>query len=552
MGDRPVSRHVVMFAVVAALASATQSAARAQDALKPSIGTFPKVADQPTRRPVAPLPLDEPDKVAQSSGPPIADDDDGQFDTPDGVERASRIGQRTPPTDGDVNDPLPEVELQDGIVDVGEPEPPEDGVEAGTLDTRSPEDIAIFESPPAGFDPLLFQIEDIDPVRDDRRVDRLARLEPYDPVGVRIGSFVLFPELEIGGLSNSNVFRSPDRRSDIAAEFRPSARLVSNWSRHALEFSGTGAFSFYQDFDTENDETYALEARGRLDVTRRTNVQAIASHERSLESRSAINASDVGSRTPVEIDRAEAAFNQRFNRLSVQIRGSVGDYTYGDTENLGLVTSNSDRDYVETTHTARATWEFKPTLSAFTEVSINQRDYDQPAQSDFINRTSDGQRYRVGLGFGDESRILRGEISLGYGVQSPDDARLRDIDGLIIDANATWRVTELTSLLFNASSDVTETNIAGVSGALSRSVGVEVRHAFRRHVIASAGLAYLTQDSQDGRIDDKELRSTVGLEYFVSPETVLYGAYAHTNFEGVGTDSDYTVDEVRLGVRLRR
>jgi len=60
------------------------------------------------------------------------------------------------------------------------------------VDTRPREDIDVFENPPAGFDPLLFQIEDLDPIRSNRATTRLFRLEPYDPVGIQVGSFVLF------------------------------------------------------------------------------------------------------------------------------------------------------------------------------------------------------------------------------------------------------------------------------------------------------------------------------------------------------------------------
>jgi hypothetical protein len=295
-----------------------------------------------------------------------------------------------------------------------------------------------------------------------------------------------------------------------------------------------------------------LEARGRLDISKRSNVQALISHEQAPESRSALDASSVGTRSIQSIDRAEAALNHRFNRLSLQFRGSVSDYAYGDTENLGLVTSNTDRDYTQTEEIGRASWEFKPTLSVFTEVAVNQRDYATVASTDLISRSSQGERYRAGVSFGNTGQLLRGELSLGYGVQTPDDSQLPAIDGLIFDANATWRPTDLTSVLFNARSDVSETTTANVGGALARSAGVEVRHALRRYLIASAGLTYTNQNSQDGAIDETELRSTLGVEYFVNSDAVLFGRYAHSNFDAIGSASDYDSDEIKLGVRLRR
>ncbi len=493
------------------------------------------------------------DFAAPGIPPPVPSDDPSETpEDQDSLDPSVRAGQRPVVQDGDPNSAQEPPQLRDGIVDVGEPLPPEDGTDPLVIDTRPQDDIDVFENPPAGFDPLLFQIEDLDPISDNRATLRLARLEPFDPIGIKIGSFVLFPEVELDAAWNSNVFRAPSAQSDSAFELRPSARLVSNWSRHALEFRGTGGLSYFNEFNSENDKSYLLESRGRLDVTRRTNLQALISREQALESRSALDASTAGSRINQITERAEGALNHRFNRLSLQFRGSVTDFGFGETENVGVTTSNADRDYTATEETVRATWEFKPTFSVFTEVAVNQRNFDTAAASDGLNRSSDGERYRAGVLFGNTGQILRGEVSLGYGVQTPDDKRLQDIDGLILDANATWRVSDFTSILFNARSDVSETTTVNVGGSFNRSAGVEVRHALRRYLIASAGLTYSTQDSQDGVIDENEIRATLGAEYFVNSDVILFSRYAHTHFTSADGLTNYDADEVRLGLRLRR
>ncbi|HEY8127110.1 MAG TPA: outer membrane beta-barrel protein [Hyphomicrobium sp.] len=83
----------------------------------------------------------------------------------------------------------------------------------------------LFENPPAGYDPLLFQIEDLNPYTDNRTTRRLFRQEPYDPVGIKVGSFVLFPELEFGTSYYSNVFHAPGSPSDWAMDVKPAARF---------------------------------------------------------------------------------------------------------------------------------------------------------------------------------------------------------------------------------------------------------------------------------------------------------------------------------------
>ena len=145
-------------------------------------------------------------------------------------------------------------------------------------DARTAEDIAAFEGPPAGYNPYLYQIE-LQPLTD-RRTLELFRLEPYVARGIRVGSFVIFPEAEFGALVSDNVFRSPSRHADDAFEARSTVRVVSDWRAHAVEFRASGLASFYRELATEDDRAYALEARARLDLTKRTNIEALVLHQR--------------------------------------------------------------------------------------------------------------------------------------------------------------------------------------------------------------------------------------------------------------------------------
>ncbi|MFA7305599.1 MAG: outer membrane beta-barrel protein [Hyphomicrobium sp.] len=483
---------------------------------------------------------------------PDADDNPAPEDATDPADPNSSADQN----DNDESAP-PAVARDPGEVNVGdlasgEPLTPPQGVDVSPASARDTAEIELADQRAARRDPLLYQIEDLNPITDNRTTARLFRQEPYDPVGIKIGSFVLFPELDLGTSYYSNVFHAPSAKSDVAFDVVPSARLVSNWSRHALEFSATGILSFYNDYATEDDRDYQLEARGRLDITSRANIQALISRQQSFEDRSALDASSAGTRAKIIEDQAVAAYNQKFNRLSLQFRGSISDYSYGSTEDAGTVTNNKDRDYTQYEEAARATWELKPQLSPFFEVAVNHRDYSEAAQSDGINRTSNGERYRFGISFGNDGDIVRGEISLGYGVQTPSDRRLHPVDGLIIDANATWRVTPLTSILFNAMSDVSETTTADVGGAFYRSASIGIRHELRRYLVVSAAFNYSNQDSQDGVISDNEFREILGIEYFADRNTVLYGRYEHVNFDGIGIPNDYVGDEIHVGVRLRR
>lgn len=454
--------------------------------------------------------------------------------------------------DGDPNWPPEPPVLRDGIVENTEDPPIPDGAEATALDTRSPEDIATFEKPAAGHDAEAFGVE-IEPILD-RRPAQLARFEPYDPIGVRMGSFTVLPEAEMVIGAYDNVYRSSSNaRRDVALELKPTLRAVSNWRTHALEFRATGLSTFHNEFATEDDRAYTLEARGRLDITRRSNIEALTSFDHSQEQRGSINApSAAGERTPIDTSKAALTLNHRFNRLSLQLRGAVTDTDYAPVDSAGgLQISNDSRDNQLREGAVRASWAFKPTLSVFTEVVGNTRAYNG-VEADGIKRDSTGQRLRAGVSFGNTSKIVRGEIAVGHAEQRFDDKRLSSIDGIVLDANLAWRVSGLTSLMFTAKSDIAESTLAGSGGALSQTVGVEARHAFKRNLIGTAGVNLSRQTYEGVDITEQALTGLLGLEYHLNREVTLFGRYAHVDFESTDVSRNYNYDEFKVGVRVRR
>ena len=498
------------------------------------------------------------DALASPDLRPAIPDDDPTSDPLDPLlddTRRPAVGERPPVVDGDLTLPEERTAIaRDGIVEVGERPAPEDSADPSLIDSRPQEEADLFttpvETPPAGFDPLLFQIEDIDPVRTDRRPARLFNQEPYDPIGVRVGSFVFFPEVSIVGEATSNILRLTPADSDVALEYSSRARLVSNWKAHAVELNATGLTSFHNEFPSEDDAFWNVEARGRLDLHRRTNLQGLISHDVRQEGRGAIDAAVTGDRAAVTTDSADLTLNHRFNRLSLQLRGGYDNIDFGASD--GATNANDDRDTEVTTQAVRTTWEFRPTFSVFGEVETNQRRYNVAAVSDGFSRDSNGERYRTGIDFGSTGELIRGEVSIGYSTQDLSDAGLSNVDGVLIDANVAWRMSELTTLRFLARSDIFDTNTTGSGGVLSRTAGIEARHAFRRYVVATAGLSYTDFDYDNIELSESELRTSLLLEYFVNRDWTLFGQWDHTNFDSNQPNGSWSADDLRIGARWRQ
>jgi len=463
-GHSTAIRLVLGVAVIAGSAAVVASlpveAQNLRPALREDAAPLPNVKSRtpPPARPAVPPAEADPSPPARMRSTtatdltrddaPAGDQDPDAAGLPSGVRPAVRDGE-------------PEAQLEpeatsDGMVDEPEVYRNPDGQDPVQWDSRLSEDADVFQRPPAGHDPQAFGVE-LTPA-DDRRPFQLYRFEPWEPRGIRLGSFTVFPQADIGAAWVSNLFRTKPARADQALDLRPTLRVVSNWRTHALEFRATGGLSFFDENPKEDDRAYSLEARGRLDVSRQTQIAGSVRRDVAQEVRGTLESRLRGtSRADVSTDEARLQLDHRFNRLGLQLRGVAQQRLYDDTTAAdGSEQRNRDRNLRATEEALRLSWTFKPTLLAFAEAGINQRRFEAGAPIDGIKRDSDGERYRVGIGFGNTSKVLRGEASIGYGRQTPLDLRLASIDGMIIDANLAWRINAFSALLLRGSTDVIE------------------------------------------------------------------------------------------------
>lgn len=368
----------------------------------------------------------------------------------------------------------------------------------------------------------------------------------YAPIGYRVGSFVLFPEIGSEVVFDDNVFRSGSNRvADRALGLREGLRLTSDWSRHALEADVAAYQSFYQDNQSENDRTVDAALRGRVDITADTILDGALGYALAQESRGTIDFPTGADERPDVTDRtASLALTQRFNRLTARLRGNVADSA---REGTGL---DASEDFLERGVGLRVGYEVSPGLQLFAEQEWSRRDYEAPA-ADGLLRDADGRITRAGLATEITAKIT-GELSIGKLVEQPDADALASIEGLVADGALTWTPSALTTVTLGARSTIAPTSITGSAGALERSADVEVRHEFRRYLAAIAGLGYTSRDYAGTDISETETTANLGLEYLVGRGWVLGAGYEHTQFQSSEPDGDYAGNVFRLTGGWRR
>jgi hypothetical protein len=381
-------------------------------------------------------------------------------------------------------------------------------------------------------------------------------LDPYVPIGFQLGSFLLFTEAEIGGIFTDNVLETQtDTHSDQAIEVAPDIRLESNWARHFFSAQFIADRSWYKDFSVMDDRTYQAILNGRIDVTRRTHLELEAEKSEVQEGRDSVSLTDIlGDQTNLDEQHITAALDQTFNRLNLRLTGTVADYDYDDATDVDLTGPfpfQDIRDYREDELKLRSTWAFRPQLAAFVEGSINDRDYKEPINVGGFRQGSSGFRMLSGFRF-DNPKRLTGEIGIGWGQQQSLDDRLSPIQGFLINADLIWMPTPMTKVEFLARSELDETSLEDSLGAMDRFFELSLQHAFWRYLVLGTYVSYEKADYVDDPLVDQRIKEGLTAEYYFNPYFSVYSRYEHTDFDSNEAGNDFTENEVRVGVRIRR
>lgn len=386
-------------------------------------------------------------------------------------------------------------------------------------------------------------------------------LDPFVPMGIRIGSFLIFPEVEVDATMTNNVLASPfDARSDAGPQVTPKVRVDSDWARHFLSFEANADRIWYSDFPIADTKNYQLLTRGRLDVTRRTRLFGEIEKSQVQEGPSSISITDISQAdtTKLEEQHATAAFEHTFNRLTVRLTGIVADYDYSETGDetdptlSGPVPFADVRDYQEIVGTLRSTYEFQPRWAGFVETSLNERKYREPVAVEGFRRGSTGWTALAGANLR-LAGTLFGEIAAGWGEQQPIDDSFADISGPLVNGNLIWMATSSTKLEFIAQSSISETTLENSAGAVDHFFQLGLQQAFWRYLVLGVYGSYERADfAGDSQVDQRTKLGTTA-EYYFNPLLSVFGRYEHTDFTSTpDSSSDFVEDEFKVGLKFRR
>jgi hypothetical protein len=417
---------------------------------------------------------------------------------------------------------------------------------------------------------------ELGPIR--KPLKRKAHVEPDDPyaqLGLRAGSFDIYPAVELIGGYATNPGHEPNGKGAGLYTVAPELRVQSNWLRHEFKSELRGSYTAYSPDETPTLNRPYLDgkANGRIDVFDGTHIDLGGRVLISTDNPSSPNLPADLAQLPVFATfGGNAGLTQRFNRFEVSVKADAQRTVYQDSHLTdGSTASNEDRNYNQFGGTLRAGYELLPGVKPFVEAGLDTRKHDLPVDAFGYERNSRGLVSNIGTSF-EVSRLITGEASVGYMRRTYDDARFDPLAGLIGSASLVWTVDALNTVKLNVSSTIGESTIPGVPGVFYRDAGIQIDHAFRRWLIgtlklgigldtykgsgdATAPLCNCVVSTPGGTVADREdKRYSVGLgiTYKVDRTIQVKGEFRQDWLRSNVSGVDYTASTFLVGLRLQR
>jgi hypothetical protein len=389
--------------------------------------------------------------------------------------------------------------------------------------------------------------------------------DPLSAVGDYAGSFLIKSALEVSAGYDSNPGRTFQPKGLPSYVIAPEFLAVSDWERHALVADLRGSFTGYggslplttdggiNSAPTNVDRPdFTGHVDGRLDVSRDTDVAVQARLRVATDNPGSPNIQAGLARYPIFTTLGGTfGFDQRFNRLQVSAGATVERTSYqNSTLTDGEVSSNDDRNFNQYGGVGRISYELTPAIKPFGEIEGDSRVHDLAFDRGGFQRDSSGGYAKAGTSF-EFSRLLIGEVSIGYAARNYIDPRLDRLEGLLTSASLIWTPTPLTTAKFNADTQIAETTLAATSGVLVHTYSFEVDHDFRRWLTAIGKFTYGTLDYQGDNRSDKTYSLEGDLIYKLTRSLWIKGTLRHDILDSNAPLSSSKATVVMLGVRLQ-
>lgn len=378
-------------------------------------------------------------------------------------------------------------------------------------------------------------------------------LNPYDPTGIRFGTFVLKPSLEQGVTATSNADSSSDGKSAILSETTLRLNAASDWDSHSATVDAYGNFRRSVSGQEVKDVTGGIDGRLQLDLAEDMRALArLGYNVRPESATSPVIIVGTAERPTLQTFNGSLGLEKDLGKLRFGISGEAVKESYGDAALSGGGTlSQKDRNSTLYNGRLRIGYEVSPALTPFGEIQFGRRIYDLRFDTAGFERSANQFAALAGVEI-DMGEKFGGEISAGWVGQTFDDDRLGSISAASVAADLLWSPMRGTIVTLNGTTALEGSTSAGESGSVLYAARLGVERQMRANLtgFAAAGIGW--RDYAGSTDHDLSLSAEAGLTWWLNRYTGLTGRLRHETFSSTLSNRDSTTNSVFVGVKVQR
>ncbi len=376
---------------------------------------------------------------------------------------------------------------------------------------------------------------------------------PFEPTGIRFGTFVLKPSLEQGVTATSNADSSFNGKSAVLSETTLRLNAASDWESHSATIDAYGNYRKSISGQEVKDLSGGIDGRLQLDLADDMRALARLGYSMRPESTSSpVVISGTAERPTLHTLNGALGVEKAVGKFRFGVTGEAVDESYSDAELTdGTTLSQKDRDSRLYTGKVRVGYEVSPALTPFGEVEFGRRVYDLRFDTAGFERSSKRTGARAGVEI-DMGEKFGGEISAGWISEDFDDDRLKTVSAATIAADLRWSPMRGTIVGLTGETFVEGSTTPGDSGSVLYNGRLSVERQIRSNLTAflAGGVGYRDYASSN----DHELRlsAEAGLTWWLNRYAGLTGKLRHETFDSTLPFRDAKTNSVFVGLKIQR
>ncbi|WP_310618813.1 outer membrane beta-barrel protein [Flexibacterium corallicola] len=366
------------------------------------------------------------------------------------------------------------------------------------------------------------------------------------PEGLRLRSFLFYPELSAGWGYTDNASSSASGEGSSFYRLEGFVALRSDWDRHYAEAYMEGSLQSFIE-DTEDDQPQ-VGAGGqlRLDLKGGFEVGLQTSYSLTREERaSAENASETGRTDLVHDLRGAVSVEKEIGPMLVSAQAGIERTFYDE----GSDRAEEDRDNSLFDASLRLSMNAGGMVAPFVEGGVLLRKYDRCCAGGF-NRDATGYHLRTGFNL-DRGPKLRGEVSVGWREERPEDHHLPNLQGLLFDTAFVWSPTRRDTVSASVVTYFDSSHLEGVSGSILYSGELQYARQITQDLVADASLSYSYRDYKGMSGSEREMQGSLGVLWAFSKSAALTARYTYSNFRAAESPNSFHSNTIEAGLRIR-